>query len=88
MQEHRIEELIELLTPVWKKQPDSNLCELLAQLAQQSGFEGPLKEITDDVLIYQLKMDPLDKDQMIPGIAKDCEDDFRTALLKARGIQS
>mgnify|MGYP000294467720 CR=1 FL=1 len=24
--------------------------------------------------------------EMIPGIKKDCEDDFQTALLKARGI--
>ncbi len=87
MQLHRIEELIELLTPVWKQQPELNLVEIIAQIADQAGFAKPMSELTDDVLIYQLKMLSIGKDEMIPGIAKDCEDDFKSALLKARGIK-
>lgn len=87
MQLHRIEELIDLLTPVWNKQPELNLVEIITQIADQAGFKQPLSELTDDVLIYQLKMLSIGKDDMIPGIAKDCEDDFKTALLKARGVK-
>ncbi|WP_432456120.1 MULTISPECIES: YihD family protein [unclassified Agarivorans] len=88
MQLHRIEELIDLLKPVWRQQPELNLVEMLTQIADQAGFKQPLSELTDDVLIYQLKMLNLAKDEMIPGLAKDCEDDFKTALLKARGIKA
>ncbi|MPW31188.1 DUF1040 family protein [Agarivorans sp. B2Z047] len=87
MQLHRIEELIDLLTPVWKQQPELNLVEIITQIADQAGNNKPLSELTDDVLIYQLKMLTIGKDEMIPGIAKDCEDDFKTALLKARGVK-
>ncbi|GDY26356.1 MULTISPECIES: YihD family protein [unclassified Agarivorans] len=87
MQLHRIEELIDLLTPVWKQQPELNLVEIITQIADQAGFDKPMSELTDDVLIYQLKMLTIGKEDMIPGIAKDCEDDFKTALLKARGVK-
>nr|WP_026958118.1 MULTISPECIES: YihD family protein [Aliagarivorans] len=87
MQLHRVEELIELLTPIWKRQPELNLVEMLALVAERAGFEQPLSELSDDILIYQLKMWDADKSEMIPGIAKDCEDDFKAALLKARGIK-
>ena len=50
------------------------------------GYKGKLEELTDDVLIYHLKMRNSQKDEMIPGLAKDQEDDFKTAILKARGI--
>jgi uncharacterized protein YihD (DUF1040 family) len=83
---HRINELIELLEPVWQKESDLNLLQLIEKLAEEAGFEGDLKDLTDDVLIYHLKMRNTEKDAMIPGLAKDCEDDFKTALLKARGI--
>ena len=38
------------------------------------------------MIIYQLKMDGTDKHEPIPGIKKDYEEDFKTALLRARGI--
>jgi len=87
MQCHRIEELIELLQPVWLKNQELNLIQMLALLAKEAGFDGPLTELTDDMLIYHLKMKQTGEGKMIPGLAKDCEDDFKAALLKARGIR-
>lgn len=84
---HRIEELIELLTPAWQKESDLNLLELLAKLAKEAGFEGELNNLSDEVLIYHLKMRDTDKTEAIPGIKKDYEADFKSALLKARGIR-
>ncbi|MBD1577295.1 MULTISPECIES: YihD family protein [Vibrio] len=83
---HRVNELIELLHPEWQKDPDLNLIEFITKLCQEAGYTGPLQDLTDDVLIYHLKMRNSTKDEMIPGLAKDQEDDFKTALLKARGI--
>ena len=86
MQEHRINEILELIKPYWLKNKDLGLLDILNQIAKESGFEKPVTELTDEVIIYHLKMDQTEKDEMIPGIAKDCEDDFQTALLKARGL--
>ncbi|CAG8999556.1 MAG: Protein YihD [Candidatus Celerinatantimonas neptuna] len=86
MQCHRIEELIELLEPVWLGNQQLNLVEMLDVLAKESGFSGKLTDLTDDTLIYHLKMKQTEKDEVIPGLAKDYEDDFKTAILKARGI--
>ncbi|WP_112481074.1 YihD family protein [Vibrio variabilis] len=83
---HRVNELIELIHPEWQKDSDLNLLEFLVKLASEAGYEGKLEDLTDDVLIYHLKMRNSKKDEMIPGLAKDQEDDFKTALLKARGI--
>ncbi len=83
---HRVNELIELIEPEWQKDSDLNLLEFLVKLANEAGYEGKLEDLTDDVLIYHLKMRNSNKDEMIPGLAKDQEDDFKTALLKARGI--
>ncbi|WP_392561220.1 YihD family protein [Orbus sturtevantii] len=83
---HRIEELIELLEPEWQKEPDLNLLQFLSKLAKEAGFDGDLGDLSDEILIYHLKMRNSDKGQAIPGIKKDYEDDFKTALLKARGI--
>ncbi|MFH8132575.1 YihD family protein [Pantoea osteomyelitidis] len=82
----RLNELIELLQPAWQKEPDLNLVQFLQKLAQESGFSGPLSELTDDVLIYHLKMRDADKQAEIPGLQKDYEADFKTALLRARGV--
>ncbi|MCL5220782.1 MULTISPECIES: DUF1040 family protein, partial [Enterobacteriaceae] len=41
---------------------------------------------TDDILIYHLKMRDSAKDAVIPGLQKDYEEDFKTALLRARGV--
>ena len=88
MQSHRVNELLELIKPYWLKNKELNLLELLTLIATESGFEKPLTELSDEVIIYHLKMAQLEKDEMIPGIAKDCETDFRSALLKARGLDN
>lgn len=85
---HRVNELIELLHPEWQKEPELNLLQMISTLAEEAGYEGKLEDLTDDVLIYHLKMRNSQKDEMIPGLAKDCEDDFKTAILRARGIIS
>lgn len=84
---HRINELIELLTPEWQKQGHLNLVEILETLASEAGHKGPLNQVTDDQLIYHLKMKSEAPDAMIPGIAKDVEENFKDALLKARGLK-
>lgn len=83
---HRIEELLELLEPEWQKDQELNLLQMIVKLAEEAGYEGKLEDLTDDVLIYHLKMRNSKKDEMIPGLKKDQEDDFKTAILKARGI--
>ncbi|WP_070970263.1 YihD family protein [Vibrio sonorensis] len=86
MQCHRIEELIELLQPEWLKDQELNLLQFIVKLAQEAGYEGKLEDLTDDVLIYHLKMRNSGKEEQIPGLKKDQEDDFKTAILRARGI--
>lgn len=81
---HRVNELIELLHPAWQKEPDLNLVQFLQNLAQEAGFEGQLNELTDDILIYHLKMRDADKEQVIPGLKKDYEEDFKTAFYDHR----
>lgn len=83
---HRLNELISLLQPAWQEDPDLNLLEFLQKLADEAGFKQLVSELTDDVLIYHLKMRGSDKDAEIPGLKKDYEDDFKTALLRARGV--
>ncbi|WP_282177655.1 YihD family protein [Vibrio nereis] len=83
---HRIEELIELLEPEWQNDQELNLLQFIVKLAKEAGYQGPLEELTDDVLIYHLKMRNSASDEMIPGLKKDQEDDFKTAILRARGI--
>ena len=83
---HRIEELIELMEPEWQKDQELNLLEFIIKLSKEAGYEGKLEDLTDDVLIYHLKMRNSQQDEMIPGLKKDQEDDFKTAILKARGI--
>ena len=86
MDKHRVNELLELLQPYWLKNKELSLIETLSLLAKESGFDKPLEQLSDEVIIYHLKMDQTKKGEMIPGIAKDCEDDFQSALLKARGL--
>ncbi|EKT61018.1 YihD family protein [Providencia sneebia] len=83
---HRLNEVIELLQPVWKENSDLNIVEMLQKLADEAGFKGNLSELTDDVLIYHLKMRGKSRDEAIPGLKKDYEEDFKTAILRARGI--
>lgn len=86
MQYHRLNEMLELLQPEWKKTPEVNLLQFLATLAAEMKFDGQLEALSDDALIYHLKMRNSTNNEMIPGLAKDQEDDFKTALLKARGF--
>lgn len=86
MQSHRINEILELIKPYWLKNQELSLLEVLKLISTESGFDSPLSELTDEVIIYHLKMAQTAKGDMIPGIAKDCEDDFQSALLKARGL--
>lgn len=83
---HRVNELIELLHPAWQQDPDLNLIQFLQKLADEAGYEGDFADLTDDILIYHLKMRNTDKTAAIPGLQKDYEDDFKTALLRARGV--
>lgn len=83
---HRLNEVLELLQPYWSKDPDLNLMQILQKIAKEAGFDGELSELGDEVIIYHLKMVDKDKNEPIPGIKKDYEEDFKTALLKARGI--
>ncbi len=82
----RLDEVLELLGEHWRKEPDLHLLDLLHKLAEEVGKPNDLDALRDEVLIYQLKMRGKDKDEVIPGLKKDYEDDFKTALLKARGI--
>lgn len=83
---HRLNEVLELLQPYWSKEPDLHLLQILQKIADEAGFDKPVAELTDEVIIYHLKMCDKDCFEPIPGIKKDYEDDFKTALLKARGI--
>ncbi|ELH0896781.1 YihD family protein [Vibrio fluvialis] len=83
---HRVEELLQLLEPEWHKDSELNLIQFIVQLAGEAGYQGRLEELTDDVLIYHLKMRNSAKDEVIPGLKKDYEEDFKTAILRARGI--
>lgn len=86
MKDHRVNELIELLHPAWKNDSDLNLLQFLQKLAAECGYHGPLAELSDDMLIYHLKMRGSESTAEIPGLKKDYEDDFKTAILRARGI--
>ncbi|EKO3410292.1 DUF1040 family protein [Vibrio fluvialis] len=83
---HRVEELLQLLEPEWHKDSELNLIQFIVKLAGEAGYQGLLEELTDDVLIYHLKMRNSAKDEVIPGLKKDYEEDFKTAILRARGI--
>ena len=82
----RLNEVIELLQPPWQKEPELNPMQFLQKLAKESGYDGELTDLSDDILSYHLKRRDSDKDAAIPGIKKDYEEDFKTALLRARGI--
>lgn len=82
----RLNEVLELLQPYWAEAPDLNLLQILQKIADEAGFNKPMAELSDEVIIYQLKMRGTDKYEPIPGIKKDYEEDFKSALLRARGI--
>jgi len=83
---HLIDEVLELLEPYWLKNKALSLVALLTLLSKESGFQGEFEELSDEIIIYHLKMDQTEAGEVIPGIKKDFEDDFQAAILKARGI--
>ncbi|QIW15066.1 hypothetical protein A4G20_01130 [Pasteurellaceae bacterium RH1A] len=83
---HRMDELLELLQAYWEKEPELHLIDVLQRLSVEVGEPDNYPKLRDEVIIYQLKMRDKDKSEAIPGIKKDYEDDFKTALLRARGI--
>lgn len=44
----RLNEVIELLQPA-AEEPDLNLTQFLQKLAKESGFDGKLEDLTDDI---------------------------------------
>ncbi len=86
MQCHRIEELLELLQDEWLKDQDLSLLQFLIKIANEAAYPDALDTISDDTLIYQLKMRSRPETEMIPGLAKDAVPDFKEAILRARGI--
>ena len=51
---HRIEELLELLEPVWHKDQEMNLLQFIMKLANEAGYEGKLEDLTDDARYHQV----------------------------------
>lgn len=84
---HRIDELLSLLNPYWQQSPDLSLCDCLSAIATELKLTQGLEQLTDDMLIYHLKMQQQAASAPIPGLQKDHESDFKQALLKARGIE-
>ena len=65
----RLNEVLELLQFYWSKDSDLSLMEILQKLPMNQ-VSKPLNELTDEVIIYQLKMDGTDKYEPIPGLKK------------------
>ena len=53
---HRLNEVLELLQPYWSKDSDLSLMQILQKIANEAGFDKPLAELSDEVIIYHLKM--------------------------------
>lgn len=75
-----------------QKEPDLNLTQFLQKLAKESGFDGKLEDLTDDILIYHLKMRDSAKDAAIPWIQKTMKRTLKrrfyapAALLKSKTL--
>lgn len=67
---HRLHEVLELLQPYWSKDPDLHLLQILQKIANEAGFDKPISELTDEVIIYHLKMHGTDKHEPIPELKK------------------
>jgi uncharacterized protein YihD (DUF1040 family) len=66
----RLNEVIELLQPAWQKEPELNLMQFLQKLAKEAGYTGELSDLSDDILIYHLKMRDSAKEAVIPVFRK------------------
>lgn len=67
---HRLNEVLELLQPYWSNEPELNLIQVLQKIAMETGFEKPLSELSDEIIIYHLKMYGMGKYDTIPGLKK------------------
>lgn len=86
MQNHRINELISLIHSAWLKESNMNLIPFFKKLSIEAGLNDNLESLTDEILIYHLKMRNSNKKAMISRIKKNYEKDFKTAILKVSGI--
>ncbi|WP_075182402.1 YihD family protein [Pantoea sp. 1.19] len=82
----RLDEIMELLHPAWRHTSDLSLVQFIQMLAREAGLKQDIASLTDDMLIYQLKVREMDANAPLPGLHKDYEVDFKTALLRARGV--
>ena len=49
----RLNEVLELLQPYWSKRPkDLSLLQILQKIADEAGFDKPVAELSDEVIIY------------------------------------
>jgi len=67
---HRLNEVLELLKPYWSKDSDLSLMQILQKIADEAGFDKPLAELSDEVIIYHLKMAGKEKIEPIPRVKK------------------
>ena len=44
----RLNEVIELLQPAWQKEPELSLMQFLQKLANESGYEGELTDLSPE----------------------------------------
>lgn len=51
----RLNEVLELLQPYWSKDPDLSLLQILQKIADEAGFDKPVAELSDEVIIYSFK---------------------------------
>ena len=49
----RLNEVLELLQPYWSKDPDLSLLQILQKIADEAGFDKPVAELSDEIIIYQ-----------------------------------
>lgn len=55
-------------------------------MLEEVGFEGEFVEFMDDIFIYYLKMCGLVLIEVISGLKKDYEEDFKIVILCVCGI--
>ena len=67
---HRLNEVLELLQPYWSKDADLSLMQILQKIADEAGFDKPLAELPDEVVIYHLKMAAKINSSRFPALKK------------------
>lgn len=49
---HRVNEILELLSPYWLKNKELSLLDVLALISKEAVFDKSLAALTDEVIIY------------------------------------